>query len=228
MPDDQWRAAAQTWALALKQLTATEEAARAWREERYKFAHRLGQALTAPLVRDGVGPIGPVLYGVWLNWGLLYVGQSDNTDSALRRLRDLPVGESHHLGNTFPPEIWDRIVVIPWTRLPEAKPFTVDRKRISLGLEHRLQMWLRPLANSSRRTSGGAWRDVRWEDSRSVGARVGAEIDGLFTAVQQLWIAAARSPTEIRGDKCLVIFPGSLLDTPQGPGEQARSEAIGR
>ncbi len=59
-----------------------------------------------------------------------------------------------------PPEIWDRSVVIPWTRLAEVKLFTVDRNRIS--------------------------------------------------------------------DKCLVIFPGSLLDTSQGSGGQPRSEAIGR
>src|SRR5215467_16390217 len=90
------------WLDALHTLTATEADARRWRHERYAFAHRVGSALVEP---DGVqGTInGLVVYGVWLEWGLLYVGQ---TKEAERRLRDLVVGESHHLANTFPPEIW--------------------------------------------------------------------------------------------------------------------------
>jgi len=60
------------------------------------------------LVNGPDGPVaGSVIYGVWLDWGLLDVGQ---TSEAERRLRDLVVGESHHLGNTFPPKSGDAIV----------------------------------------------------------------------------------------------------------------------
>lgn len=64
---------------------------------------------------DSSGTAGPVLYGVFASGaGLCYVGQ---TQEAERRLRDLPVGESHHLANTVPPEVWERVVVIRWPLL---------------------------------------------------------------------------------------------------------------
>ena len=99
---------ADRWRQALLELTADEQAAAGWRRRRYAFAHRLGTALVAG---EGTRPAvtGSVLYGVWLPWGLIYVGQ---TGEAQRRLRDLAVGESHHLANTYPPEIWSRVAVI--------------------------------------------------------------------------------------------------------------------
>lgn len=89
------------WLTSLQELTSSPDEARRWRERRYSFAYRLGQMLVAESETRGAGA-GPIIYGVWLSWGLLYVGQ---TTKASRRLRDLPVGESHHLANTFPPEI---------------------------------------------------------------------------------------------------------------------------
>lgn len=35
---------------------------------------------------------------------------------------DLPIGESHHLANSFPPEIWTRVVVVYWGQLIETRP----------------------------------------------------------------------------------------------------------
>lgn len=114
MPDAS--APADRWRQSLLELTGNETAASDWRRNRYAFAHRLGAALAGG---EGTNPgtSGSVLYGIWLNWGLIYVGQ---TGEAQRRLRDLAVGESHHLANTFPPEIWSRVVVIEWPRLQAA------------------------------------------------------------------------------------------------------------
>lgn len=80
-------------------LTDSAVAARLWRERRYAFAYRLGEELAGATAE--LSPVtGPAVYGIWLKWGLLYIGQ---TTEAARRLRDLPVGESHHLANTFLP-----------------------------------------------------------------------------------------------------------------------------
>jgi hypothetical protein len=63
---------------------------------------------------------GDVLYGVYIaGGGLLYVGQ---THDAWRRLRDLPVGESHHLATTVPPETWERVAVVQWPELLDRVP----------------------------------------------------------------------------------------------------------
>src|SRR5262249_49225355 len=144
----------------VRALTGSPEAARLWRVERYAFAHRVGTALTGG--SDGLTPVrGPVVYGVWLDWGLLYIGQ---TSEAERRLRDLVVGESHHLANTFPAESWHRIVVVEWTKLAESAAPLDDLGPQVAGraLEQRLQTLFRPLANGSRRQPDGGWRNVDW------------------------------------------------------------------
>jgi len=177
------------WRANLRQLTDSPASARLWRERRYRFAHRLGDALVG--AADGRPPItGAALYGVWLSWGLLYVGQSAEAE---RRLRDLAIGESHHLANTFPPEIWDRVVVLAWPRLAEAAD-VIERlgaKTVGLALEHHLQSWAAPLANAARRTSEGGWRVVDRTRSASIGARSAVEVVPLFDAVRSVWDAAA-------------------------------------
>ncbi len=129
---------------------------------------------------------GPRVYGIWLRWGLLYVGQT--TDVA-RRLRDLPIGESHHLANTFPPETWDRVVVISWPQLPEAADLlgSLDSKTIGLALEHHLQLATKPLANGARRKADGGWRAVDRQGSTSLGARTVHAIGDLADQVLRMW-----------------------------------------
>jgi len=192
------------WWHAMRDVAATEDTARAWREHRYTFAHQLGSALAGGLT-------GPAVYGVWLQWGLLYVGQTLEAD---RRLKDLAIGESHHLANTFPPEIWHRVGVVAWSQLPEAAEL-IDRfgaKAVGEGLEHRLQSWLQPLANASRRVPDGSWRDVDWKRSNSLGARTGLLIENLFVAVQEVWQAAAESPDGADLPAASrVVFPSRLL-----------------
>jgi hypothetical protein len=197
------------WRASLRDMTASTEGAREWRERRYRFAYRLGQELAgAPAGRQALR--GRAVYGVWLPWGLLYIGQ---TARAERRLRDLPVGESHHLANTFPPEIWARVVVLCWEGLDEARrPVdALGAETVGLALEYRLHALTKPLANLARRTHDGAWRAVRVEASRSVGARAGAEVDPLFARVWALWQQAsvADATTYLpAGVRC--VFPDAI------------------
>ena len=81
---------AERWRQALQDLTRDSTSAAEWRFSRYTFAYQLGVALTQdPVTRGSI--TGPVIYGIWLDWGLLYIGQ---TGEAERRLRDLPVGRA--------------------------------------------------------------------------------------------------------------------------------------
>jgi hypothetical protein len=205
------------WLSSLTMLTGTQHAAKDWRERRYRFAYRLGEAL-AGATEIGAAISGPVIYGIWLSWGCLYVGQ---TTDASRRLRDLPVGESHHVATTFPAETWDRIVVVAWPALPEANDLLadLDQKAIGLALEYRLQVRLNPLVNSWRRTSQGGWRAVDWERSVSLGARSAAAVGALAERVDALFDLAARYETGdvplashvrcVRPEHFLTAAPGS-------------------
>jgi len=93
------------WRAALLDSLVSPERVLAWQDRRYRFAHQVGQLLTSPARSDAARVAGHVVYGVYVaGAGLLYVGQ---TGDAKRRLRDLPVGESHHLAPTTPPEIWN-------------------------------------------------------------------------------------------------------------------------
>lgn len=154
---------------------------------------------------------GAALYGVWLPWGLLYVGQ---TLDAARRLRDLPVGESHHLANTFPPETWDRVVVISWALLPDAAApvLRIGEKAVGLALEHEIQRHATPLANASRRRTGGGWRLVDPVRSKSLGARSAGEVAKLAAQVQALWVDAVTRETS--SPVMRVVRPSELTDPP--------------
>jgi hypothetical protein len=198
------------WLRALRTLNGSAAFASQWRQERYAFAQRVGAALVDG--ESGPSLTGSVVYGVWLKWGLIYVGQ---TTEAQRRLRDLVVGESHHLANTFPPEIWQRVVVVQWPKLDEAAAALTElgSNVVGLALEHRMQAWLHPLVNASRRRPDGGWRDVDWDRSRSVGARAGAQIDALFEAVRSLWLECeAAGPSDApHPDSCRIVHPAEML-----------------
>ncbi|AEV74324.1 hypothetical protein MycrhN_3808 [Mycolicibacterium rhodesiae NBB3] len=211
MAADDRQPAFEQWLRGLNALTASADAARQWRERRYEFAYRLGEKLVGQTATHPA-VVGSAVYGIWLRWGLLYVGQ---TNEASRRLRDLPVGESHHLANTFPPEIWDRVVVIDWPSLTEAEAALaqLDQATIGLAIEHRLQVRVQPLANASRRTKGGGWRDIDRNKSRSRGARAAEAIGELAHEVDRLWdIAAVREPgSEPLPAAVRSVRPGDLL-----------------
>jgi hypothetical protein len=153
------------------------------------------------------------VYGVWLDWGLLYVGQ---TLEAERRLRDLAIGESHHLANTFPPEIWDRVVVVAWSRVPEATTLNLTPQVIGLALEHRLQMEFSPMSNSARRRWAGGFRSVDPARSMSRGAHHAELVSDLYAVVRKLWLAAAdHLISELDASIVRVVRPIDMLSQGQ-------------
>lgn len=214
-PLDRWRA-------AILQSLASPERALAWQDRRYRFAHQVGQFLTNPAGPEATSVTGHVVYGVHVpGGGLLYVGQ---TGDAKRRLRDLPVGESHHLATTVPPETWERVIVVQW---PDLLPGVGDseiqvagqlgRQTCGLALEHLLQVTYRAVMTARRRSGRGEWAARRIDLSRSQGAVNSGRISGLFKAVRAVWdqLSEAASPRDgepaVYMDTGRVIFPGQLL-----------------
>ncbi|MFG2598259.1 hypothetical protein [Streptomyces sp. NPDC048462] len=190
MNDQSYEDAYRSWTTSLTTLLADASLLARWQERRYRFAHQVGALLTGT---NGDGPTvnGPVLYGVFASGaGLCYVGQ---TQAAERRLRDLPVGESHHLANTVPPELWERVVVIRWPLLLSEAPEDEQAVAAELGtgvcglaLEHMLQVRTAPPLNSRRRTAGD-WRPRDLARSRSRGAVHSQSLPGLSRLVRAAW-----------------------------------------
>ncbi len=211
------------WRSSLTTLLADASQLARWQERRYQFAHRVGALLTES---HGDGPVttGPVLYGVFAaGAGLCYVGQ---TQEAERRLRDLPVGESHHLANTVPPEVWQRVVVINWPLLVDGTPESEQAQVKKMGavvcglaLEHALQMATAPPLNSRRRRTTGDWQPRDLARSRSRGALHARQIPVLSELTLAAWNdlsqaeAPGRSAVTVNGVG-RVVFPSALHELP--------------
>lgn len=116
----------------------------------------------------------------------------------------LAVGESHHLANTVPPEVWHRVVVFNW---PELLPRLTEPQRAAVAavattvvgeaLEHLLlQIELQPLLNQRRRGRDGSWRDRRQGDSRSRGAITASVVGGPHHEVRDCWQRLATTRVE--------------------------------
>jgi hypothetical protein len=69
------------WLASLSSLTDSAEAANHWRNRRYSFAYRLGEELAGP-TSTHPAVIGPAVYGIWFNWGLLYASSRECQGSA--------------------------------------------------------------------------------------------------------------------------------------------------
>lgn len=211
------------WQQATRTLVGGPGELRDLQDRRYRYAARIGRLLTQA-GDDGRPVHGPVVYGVIsARPGLLYIGQ---TTEAQRRLRDLAVGESHHLANTVPPEVWDRIIVVRWPNLVhhlgEDDRNAVERLpgvTVGEGLERLLQAELSPVLNSRRRTADGGWRQRQHAGSRSRGAVAEQVVIPLHQLVLPLWNRLSKLPVlgshhyEAAGR---VVLPTHLLDT--GPG----------
>lgn len=210
------------WA-ALGHLTATRPRLEQWQDSRFRFAHEIGRLL-AGNTPDTPAVTGAVLYGVYLSGtGLAYVGQTQN---AQRRLRDLPIGESHHIATTIPPEIWERVIVVQWSGLLQLtsprqhdQVNTLGSMICGLALEHLLQVRRRPPLNARTRTSAGQWRMRNSGRSRSRGARSASEFAELFELVEQEWNALEATPLpqsqaddfRVIRDYGRVVFPSMIL-----------------
>jgi hypothetical protein len=210
------------WRTAMLDSLASPERVLAWQDRRYRFAHQVGQLLTNPAWPDTAPVTGHVVYGVYVaGAGLLYVGQ---TGDAKRRLRDLPVGESHHLATTVPPETWDRVIVVQWpdllTDLRGSDRLAAERlghQTCGLALEYLLQVTYRPVMTARRRSGAGEWATRRIDSSRSRGALNSARFPGLFRAVRAVWEQLADTPGPGNGHPAVhagasrAVFPARLL-----------------
>jgi hypothetical protein len=204
----------EAWLRALRDLTADAERLAAWRDQRNAFAHRLGTALTEPHPPAPTAT-GPALYGVYLpTTGLCYIGQTKESE---RRLRDLPIGESHHVGMTVPPELWSRVIVIQWRQLLPLVPAAErglaneDPETCGKALEHLMICERHPVINSYARRNG-QFRARSPERSQSTGARAAPNFPGLFKAVLTSWTDLELAPTDSPhySTSGRVIVPGVL------------------
>jgi hypothetical protein len=193
----------------------------AWQDRRYSHAYEVGRLLvgTSP---DGDSITDHVLYGVYVaGGGLVYVGQ---TGDAKRRLRDLPVGESHHLATTIPPEVWERVIVVHWPsllkRISADERHTAERLELTtcgLAMEYRLQVAYRPVMMTRRRSTKGGWSARNIDSSRSRGAVASLQLPELFSLVRERWDALTRVQWSGSGDPVVyfsagrAVFPGALL-----------------
>jgi len=221
------------WLEAIRRMTATPQAAAEHLDGRLLFT-----TAVAELLSHSDPACDRLLYGVWLEGHSdpIYIGQ---TTEGRRRLWDLPIGESHHLANSFPPEIWSRVVVVYWGKILAAKPeltatksnaatevpFFDDREHaaaIGLGLEYLLQKQIQPLFNRRKKRRDGAWRDVRWNDSVSIGAKAAPHLTELFAEVMLTWkelsSIEATDDAKIELQSGRVVFPSKLVG--RGDGSQ--------
>jgi hypothetical protein len=182
------------WQQILNTLTRDARSAQSFLDRRLRFTSAVAAALTQGSVGNNL------VYGVWLvgHSTPIYVGQ---TLEGRRRLWDLPIGESHHLSNSFPPEIWARVVIVNWSEvLDEAPPISLGDKLFELGVspndhnhalglafEYLLQSAFKPLFNQRKKNRDGTWRQVQLEQSKSLGARVAPHADEAFGRVRSRW-----------------------------------------
>ncbi|MFJ2568539.1 hypothetical protein ACIO02_37455 [Streptomyces sp. NPDC087568] len=224
MSDQVYEGAYRAWRSSLTTLLGDASLLARWQECRYQFAHRVGALLTEVRADSSV-TVGPVLYGVFASGaGLCYVGQ---TQEAERRLRDLPVGESHHLANTVPPEVWERVVVIRWPQLLSEAPASEQMEVEAMGsavcglaLEHTLQVATSPPLNSRRRRTSGDWQPRNLIQSRSRGAIHSQRIPELSRLTLAAWKAlseaeAPKGAAVVASRVGRVVFP-SKLHEPRG------------
>ncbi len=196
------------WLSAIRAMTSTTEEAAGFLDRRLRFTTAVAQSLSHYDPR-----LDSLVYGVWLEGheAPVYIGQ---TTEGRRRLWDLPIGESHHLANSFPPEIWSRVVVVYWGQLLEARSelsavvkasaqplagvgASDPRVVIGLGLEYLLQRRLQPLFNRRKKRRDGGWREVAWDTAGSVGARAAPHLNEFFDVIFGVWeMLAAVVPSD--------------------------------
>lgn len=203
------------WRNALADMLNNPSSLTAWQDRRYRFAHHVGELLVGASP-SGIPVTEHVVYGVCVaGSGLVYVGQ---TGDARRRLRDLPVGESHHVAPTIPPEIWQRVVVVQWPTLlsrisagERRAAEQLGRDRCGLAMEYGLQVTYRPVLGLRRRGTAGEWvaRDI--ERSRSRGAVASSELPELFSEVREHWDELARAKWNGHGDPVIYLGAGRVV-----------------
>ena len=220
----------ENWVESVRSLTQTNQTALAYREMRSTVAAAIATVILRASTGGTPNPDDErfgaqrVVYGVWLVGHEpefpIYIGQ---TSERGRRLWDLPIGESHHLANTFPPEIWSHVVVVRWPEVLRAYGNDIgirslDPDSIGFALEYALQRQFSPPMNTWRKNRDGTLAPVRLSASRSVGVVVASSADfqGFFRCFLEVWSGlrnceSGHSEWETR-DYGGVAFPSRVYD----------------
>lgn len=223
-----------SWAAVCRQLNADEDKARDFRARRYAFTHLLASHLIEHLPASGDDQ---VIYAVYLagkHSKPVYLGASSE---GRRRLWDLPIGESHHLSNTCPPETWARVQVLHWKRLLSETGHDLDelQKRVSevfpeksksalkligMAIEFRFQQEIRPEINILTKRRQGGFKSVDFLGSKSLQAAIARRwIDGpIFSTLLTSWTAMQAEAENCRDTKWIspfgsVLFPDRVFDS---------------
>jgi hypothetical protein len=140
-------------------------------------------------------------------------------------LRDLPIGESHHLAMTAPPELWTRVIVVQWAELlvraTEREWIIPDMKDCGQALEYLLHCRFHPTINCYARTTDGRYRERPPEKSKSKAAVGAIKHSDLFKVVLGVWADLEAVPEPTSGESRIanyrpfgrVVFPAALLDS---------------
>lgn len=221
------------WVKMCRELTADEAKARAFRIHRYSFTHRLAGLLTAHLPAKGRDQVMYAVQLVGQHARPAYLGVSSE---GRRRLWDLPVGESHHLSNTYPPEIWEQVRILHWRELLEgkghdlskvqeevSKQFGVDAahsmKLIGMGIEYLFQKGILPELNARTKLRAGGFKEVSFDGSLSRQASIAGKwlvpmYPDLLEGWQELALAEQSDPRPVlllSVPTGSIVFPGNVL-----------------
>lgn len=223
----------QAWVTCSRLLNANESKAREFRTRRYAFTHALANVLVKNLPKTGTDQ---VIYAVRLMGGHskpVYLGSSSE---GCRRLWDLPIGESHHLANTYPPEVWQTVQILHWRQLLVAKGHDLDALQRSvaklcsarskstleltgMGIEFRFQQETRPDMNMLTKRRDGGFKEVNPSRSKSRQAIVAREwITGrIYEDLWASWTGLQSAAEKFEGDSLVapfgsMVFPGRIFD----------------
>jgi len=211
------------WIASLHDLTSSLASTVEYRNLRASFASAVGhQIMKAANINQGRENY--CIYGIWLDGhdDPIYIGQ---TMQAERRLWDLAIGESHHLANSFPPEIWQKIVVIRWCDvlnddilLQDLISSDISREGIGLGLEYFLQCKYKPMVNCNRRKRDGKWYEIDITKSKSRGSMMIPNIATICAKILDIWLELSKTDAGNRVSVSHlfggVVFPSQMLLKP--------------
>lgn len=222
-----------SWVESCRSLNADEDKARDLRTRRYGFTRSLANHLVKNLPAYGDDQ---VIYAVHLTGQHsrpVYLGTSSEGH---RRLWDLSIGESHHLSNTYPPEVWSKVQIMHWKQLlsaaghdlgalqesvsksfPEKSRFAL--KLIGMGIEFRFQQEIRPEINILAKRRQGGFRTVDFAGSQSIHAAIARQwiVGPIFDDLLRSWNDLQAEAKKCRETTLVapfgsIVFPSRIFD----------------
>lgn len=232
LPDpDAQPASYQRWAALCREVNADAERSRRFREQRYAFNHRLARHLVENLParrRD------QVIYAVHLAGDHPCPAYLGTSTEGHRRLWDLPVGESHHLSNTYPPETWERVTILHWRQVLMEESYDLTTlaaqvgehfpvepaevmKLIGMGIEFLFQKETNPELNIRIKLRRGGFRKAGLDTSASRQALIARRwMEPLFPILWDHWqklgaAAAGHAGPALHTPTGSVVFPTRIF-----------------